>query len=148
MEESKRKEIREYLESQVNPIIRPLVEEIVRKRPSNIPSFINEYTFKMMSNSHTIQTTATSATYTLTQRTSLKKLRPNYCVGFRRKRRRKWKRRTAVKASAPKCSGSSTRKANSPPKLFPKTPPPARKSSPLLKRAFSLATSTRKTSGS
>lgn len=41
MEESKRKEIREYLETQVNPIIRPLVEEIVRKKPSNIPAFIN-----------------------------------------------------------------------------------------------------------
>lgn len=49
MEESKRKEIREYLENQVNPIIRPLVEEIVRKRPSNIASFINEYSFKLMS---------------------------------------------------------------------------------------------------
>lgn len=49
MEESKRKEIREYLESQVNPIIRPLVEEIVRKKPSNIPAFINEYSFKLMS---------------------------------------------------------------------------------------------------
>ena len=57
MEESKRKEIREYIESQVNPIIRPLVEEIVRKRPSNIPSFINEYTFKLMSNSQFIKIT-------------------------------------------------------------------------------------------
>jgi hypothetical protein len=36
MEESKRKEIREYLDKEVNPIIRPLVEELVRKRPSNI----------------------------------------------------------------------------------------------------------------
>lgn len=52
MEESKRKEIRDYLETQVNPIIRPLVEEIVRKKPSNIPAFINEYSFKLMSTPH------------------------------------------------------------------------------------------------
>ena len=54
MEESKRKEIREYIESQVNPVIRPLVEEIVRKRPSNIPGFINEYTFKLISKTFSI----------------------------------------------------------------------------------------------
>lgn len=39
--EEKRKEVREYLEGKVNPIIRPLVEEIVRKRPSNILAYIN-----------------------------------------------------------------------------------------------------------
>ena len=49
MEETRRKEIREYIETQVNPVIRPLVEEIVRKRPSNLPGFINEYSFKLMS---------------------------------------------------------------------------------------------------
>ena len=49
MEESKRKEIRDYIESQVNPVIRPLVEEIVRKRPTNIAGFINEYSFRLMS---------------------------------------------------------------------------------------------------
>lgn len=47
--EEKRKEVREYLESKVNPIIRPLVEEIVRKRPGNIVAFMNEYTHRMMS---------------------------------------------------------------------------------------------------
>ena len=29
--------------------MRPLVEEIVRKRPANIAAFINEYSFKLMS---------------------------------------------------------------------------------------------------
>jgi hypothetical protein len=41
--------VRDYLEGHVNPIIRPLVEEIVRKRPSNIAAFINEYSFRLMS---------------------------------------------------------------------------------------------------
>ena len=74
MEESKRKEIKSYIDSQVDPIIRPLVEEIVRKRPSNIVSFINEYSFKLISNSIFIKVTKTQKKFTLTQK---KKTRNN-----------------------------------------------------------------------
>jgi len=33
----------EYLQKNVNPILEPLVIEILANRPKNIPEFINEY---------------------------------------------------------------------------------------------------------
>lgn len=77
MEESKRKEIRDYIEAQVNPVIRPLVEEIVRKRPSNIPGFINEFSFKLMSKDLFTQATKTRTVSSPTQIRTQKKPRPS-----------------------------------------------------------------------
>lgn len=77
MEESKRKEIRDYIESQVNPVIRPLVEEIVRKRPSNIPGFINEFSTKLMSKDLLTQATRTRADSSPTQMRTPRKPRPS-----------------------------------------------------------------------
>ena len=48
MEESKH-EMRQYLSGEVNPVLQPLVEELVKKRPSNVAAFINEYSGKLLS---------------------------------------------------------------------------------------------------
>jgi hypothetical protein len=112
MEESKRKEIRDYLEGQVNPIIRPLVEEIVRKRPSNIPAFINEYSFKLMSTSAIIQATRTPTISIPTPTPRPRSSRQSSCASWKKKRRRSWKRRTAARVSVQKFLGSSTKKVS------------------------------------
>lgn len=45
----KREEIRSYLKDSVNPIIEPLVKEIIKKRPADIKKFIVEHTSSTMS---------------------------------------------------------------------------------------------------
>ena len=115
MEESKRKEIREYIETQVNPIIRPLVEEIVRKRPSNIPGFINEYSFKLMSNSFITQITNKDQESNLNQMKNRKKPKPNFYANWRKRRKRNSRKRTVAKESVQKCLVSSIRRLSSNP---------------------------------
>lgn len=41
MEESKKKEIKSFLEAEVNPVLKPMVEEIARQRPNNVYKIIN-----------------------------------------------------------------------------------------------------------
>lgn len=108
MEESKRKEIRDYIESQVNPVIRPLVEEIVRKRPSNIAGFINEYSFRLMSKTFSIQITKMKPDSNQTQMKKVKKFRLSFCGNWKNARKRKLKKRIVVKALVLKCLDSST----------------------------------------
>jgi hypothetical protein len=44
MEKSeKRKDIRNYIQLSLNPIIEPMVKEIVRNRPNDIYTFIQQY---------------------------------------------------------------------------------------------------------
>jgi hypothetical protein len=104
----------------VNPIIRPLVEEIVRKRPSNIASFINEYSFRLMSNLFISQIKATTRPYTQILKTNPKKLRLSFTVPLRKRKRRNRKRRRVVKASALKPLANITSRLNTLPNLFPK----------------------------
>lgn len=108
MEESKRKEIRDYIEAQVNPVIRPLVEEIVRKRPSNIAGFINEYSFRLMSKALSIQTTRTKTGCSLTPMKRAKRPKQNYSANSKSARRRKPIKRTVAKASVLSVLDNST----------------------------------------
>lgn len=146
MEESKRKEIRDYLEGQVNPIIRPLVEEIVKKRPSNIPAFINEYSFKLMSTQTTIQATKTPMISTQIQIRILKNNRQSSSANSKKKRRKSSRRRTVARASVQKSSGSSTKRQNGLPRWCPKNQKPSKSSRHSSKKAFSSAASTKKIS--
>jgi hypothetical protein len=54
MEELK-KEVKDYLSCEVNPVIKPLIDELIRKKPSNVVAFIHEYTFKLMGSIEYIQ---------------------------------------------------------------------------------------------
>jgi polyphosphate kinase len=116
MEESKRKEIRDYIESQVNPVIRPLVVEIVRKRPSNIAGFINEYSFRLMSKSLSIQTTRTNPDSSLIPTKIAKRLKLSFCASCKNARRRKLRKRIVVKASVLNASANSTLRSSSRPR--------------------------------
>ena len=116
MEESKRKEIRDYIEAQVNPVIRPLVEEIVRKRPSNIAGFINEYSFRLMSKGLSIQTTRTKPDFSLTPMKIAKRPKQSFCANWRSARRRKLRKSTVVRASVLNASDSSTSRLSSSPR--------------------------------
>ena len=89
MEESKRKEIRDYIESQVNPVIRPLVEEIVRKRPSNIAGFINEYSFKLMSKALSIKITRMKQDFNRTPMKKPKKFRLSFWRKLEERKKKK-----------------------------------------------------------
>ena len=126
MEESKRKEIRDYIESQVNPVIRPLVEEIVRKRPSNIAGFINEYSFKLMSKALSIKITRMKPDFNRTPMKKPKTLRLSFCANWKSVRRRKLRKKIVVKASVLKSSGNSMSRLNSKRKLSPKLLRPKR----------------------
>jgi hypothetical protein len=39
----KKEEIKRYLQEQVNPVIKPLLEQLSKERPSNIMQFILNY---------------------------------------------------------------------------------------------------------
>lgn len=45
----KREEIRNYLKDTVNPVIEPLVKEIIKKRPADLIKFIFDYANQKMS---------------------------------------------------------------------------------------------------
>ena len=140
MEESKRKEIREYIESQVNPVIRPLVEEIVRKRPSNIPGYINEYTFKLMSNYYDIKITEKRLVLNLIQMKKMKKKKLSSCANLRLRRKRRLTRNTVGKESVLRSLVNSTKRLNLYPVLLPKVQRQRIRLEALSKKAFSLAT--------
>jgi len=112
MEESKRKEIRDYIESQVNPVIRPLVEEIVRKRPSNIAGFINEYSFRLMSKSYSIKITKMKRDSIPIQMKIAKKLRLSFCADWKNAKKRKLIKRIVAKASVRKSLDNSMSRWN------------------------------------
>jgi hypothetical protein len=95
----------------VNPIIRPLVEEIVRKRPSSIAAFINEYSFRLMSNSSLTQLTNIHKIFIQIPMKKLKKCKQSSSKNYKKKRRRKWKRKIVGKALVLRSLASLTKKA-------------------------------------
>lgn len=57
----KREEIRNYLKDTVNPVIEPLVKEIIKKRPTDLMKFIADYANLKISKSLFILDEAKSA---------------------------------------------------------------------------------------
>jgi hypothetical protein len=99
-----------------------MVEEIVRKRPSNILAFIHEYSLRLMGNFPFIQPTVTIADSIRTKTRNRKKRRRSTCAPTRRRKRRRLKKEEADRESALRYSESLTKRQTILPKLLPKTP--------------------------
>ena len=47
--EDLKKEVKDYLKNEVDPIIKPLIDELVKRKPKDIVSYIQDYVIRIKS---------------------------------------------------------------------------------------------------
>lgn len=129
----RKEEIKRYLQQEVNPILKPLVEEITQARPSNIMEFILQYAQRQLQNKVEVKRMVTQPA---SEEEMTKEQEEQLARKLQDKMQRKGGKKNSRKGISAEVFGEYNQKAAFSPKVHPKSKESADLIRSLLKKSI------------